>query len=73
MVLMGSRRNTVIGIALYEADQGKKCESSYQILGLQNPPYTKMNSPAPQTINTPAGKVLCVADLRGTVVSISIQ
>ncbi|KAK3829318.1 MAG: hypothetical protein J3Q66DRAFT_28056 [Benniella sp.] len=26
-----------------------------------------MNSPAPQTINTPAGKVLCVADLRGNI------
>ncbi|KAG0220831.1 hypothetical protein B0O80DRAFT_35454 [Mortierella sp. GBAus27b] len=26
-----------------------------------------MNSPTPQTINTPAGKVLCVADLRGNI------
>ncbi|KAG0313024.1 hypothetical protein BGZ99_009142 [Dissophora globulifera] len=26
-----------------------------------------MSSPTPQTINTPAGKVLCVADLRGNI------
>ncbi|KAG9322524.1 hypothetical protein KVV02_003036, partial [Mortierella alpina] len=29
--------------------------------------HPDMNSPTPQTINTPAGKVLCVADLRGNI------